>query len=221
MSRKNFEDVPGAAGFVPVEHTLRALRGAIPACRGCTLYRDANQPVFGEGATHAHVMLIGEVPGDQEDLAGRPFIGPAGHLLDEALVASGIPRPAAYVTNVVKHFKFTHRGKRRIHDKPSRYEIEACKPWLDAELEAVQPEIVVLLGATAAQALLGAGFLVTKARGHVFETHLARFTFATVHPAAVLRVPDDDARRLARRAFFGDIALVGDCYKRLLREHAA
>jgi DNA polymerase len=221
MSRKNFEDVPGAGMFVPLERTLRSLRAAIPACRGCALYRDATQPVFGEGASQARVVLIGEVPGDAEDATGRPFVGPAGQLLDDALAAAGIPRPAAYVTNVVKHFKFTRRGKRRIHDKPSHYEIEACKPWLDTELESIKPEIVVLLGATAAQALLGAGFLVTKARGHVLETSLARFTFATVHPAAVLRTPDEEARRLARRAFFADIALAGDCYKRLLREHAA
>ena len=221
MSRKNFEDVPGAEEFVPPERTLRALRDSIPACRGCPLYRDATQAVFGEGASGARVMLIGEVPGDAEDLVGRPFVGPAGQLLDEALVAAGIPRPAAYVTNVVKHFKFTRRGKRRLHDKPSRYEIEACKPWLAAELETIRPEIVILLGATAAQALLGAGFLVTKSRGHALDTDLARFTFATVHPAAVLRTPDEDARRLARRAFFGDIALAGECYKRLMRDHAA
>src|SRR5215510_7141579 len=145
-------DVPGAEGFLPEKHTLPMLRAAIDTCRGCTLYRDATQAVFGEGSPHSRVMLIGEVPGDREDLAGRPFVGPAGRLLDEALAIGGIPRDEVYVTDAVKHFKYTQRGKRRLHDKPTRYEIEACKPWLRCELEVIEPEIVVLLGATAAQA---------------------------------------------------------------------
>jgi DNA polymerase len=160
-------------------------------------------------------MLIGEQPGDSEDIAGKPFVGPAGRLLDDALDAAGIPRTEAYVTNAVKHFKYTQRGKRRIHDKPTRYEIEACKPWLGAELEVVRPDIVVLLGATAAQALLGSAFRVTKARGQALETELATYTFATVHPASVLRAPDEEMRREAREAFFSDLALVGEYYGKL------
>lgn len=211
------EEVPGAEAFVPEKHTLRVLRDAVHTCRGCTLYKHATQAVFGEGLATSRVMLIGEVPGDSEDLAGHPFIGPAGRLLDEALAHAKIPRDQAYVTNAVKHFKFQKRGKRRIHDKPNRYEIEACKPWLGAELDAVKPEIVVLLGATAAQALLGSSFRVTKSRGVELATELARFTFATVHPASVLRTPDDEMRREAREAFLADMAVVGRYYGKLSR----
>jgi uracil-DNA glycosylase family protein len=211
------EDVPGAEAFVPERHTLPVLRDAVHTCRGCTLYKDATQAVFGEGLATARVMLIGEVPGDSEDLAGVPFVGPAGRLLDDALAHAGIPRDQAYVTNAVKHFKYTKRGKRRIHDKPSRYEIAACKPWLGAELDAVSPEIVVLLGATAAQALLGSAFRVTKSRGTELGTELARFTFATVHPASVLRAPDEEMRREAREAFLADMAVVGSYYAKLSR----
>jgi DNA polymerase len=187
----------------------------VHTCRGCTLHREATQAVFGEGSAASRVMLIGEVPGDREDLAGKPFVGPSGKLLDEALAVGGIPRDEVYVTNAVKHFKFTRRGKRRIHDKPTRYEIAACKPWLGAELEAVEPDIVVLLGATAAQSLLGHSFRVTKARGQVLETALARWTFATVHPSSVLRAPDDDTRQLAREDFFHDFELVGEYFRKL------
>jgi DNA polymerase len=209
------DDVPGAQAFVPAEHTLPVLRDAIASCRGCTLYRDATHAVFGEGMASARVMLVGEVPGDQEDLIGRPFVGPAGRLLDEALAAAQIPRREVYVTNAVKHFKFVRRGKKRLHDKPTRYEIDACKPWLDSELQAIHPEIVVLLGATAAQALLGGAFRVTKSRGQLLETTYARWTFATVHPASVLRAPDEGARRAAKEEFIRDIILVGDHFKRL------
>jgi DNA polymerase len=160
-------------------------------------------------------MLIGEQPGDSEDLAGKPFVGPAGRLLDEALAEAGIPRDEVYVTNAVKHFKFTRRGKRRIHDKPTRYEVLACKPWLAGELELVTPEIVVVLGATAAQALLGPAFRVTRERGVERATPLARHTFATVHPASVLRAPDDALRAQARLDFFADLRVVGECYRRL------
>jgi DNA polymerase len=206
---------------LPQDHTLAAMRARVSACRGCPLYRGATQAVFGEGSERARVMLIGEQPGDSEDLAGRPFVGPAGRLLDEALAAAGIPRDDAYVTNVVKHFKFTQRGKRRLHDKPTRYEISACKPWLDGELEAVAPAIVVVLGATAAQALLGPAFRVTKERGVERETPLARHTFAIVHPASVLRAPDDEARRQAREDFVTDLQTVGACYRRVLAAAAA
>ena len=220
MARPPRDDVPGAQAFVPEKHTLPTLRAAIPSCRGCTLYKDATQAVFGEGAAHARVMLIGEVPGDSEDLAGKPFVGPAGRLLDEALEVAGIPRSEAYVTNAVKHFKFTRRGKKRIHDKPARYEIEACKPWLEAELDALSPEIVVLLGATAAQSLLGSAFRVTKSRGQVLHTPFAKLTFATVHPASVLRAPDEETRHAAKTDFLRDFELVGSHYKQL-HEHAA
>jgi uracil-DNA glycosylase len=215
MARPSPDEVPGARVFVPASHTLPALRAALPACHGCTLYRDATQAVFGEGAASARLVLIGEVPGDSEDLAGKPFVGPSGRLLDDALAGARIPRGEVYVTNAVKHFKFTRRGKKRLHDKPTRYEIEACKPWLAAELDAIAPEIVVLLGATAAQALLGPAFRVTQARGHVLTTELATYTFATVHPASVLRAPGDEVRRLAREAFFADFALVGDYFRKL------
>jgi DNA polymerase len=199
-----------------VRHTLPTLRAAIPTCRGCTLYKHATQAVFGEGSAASRVMLIGEVPGDREDLSGKPFVGPAGKLLDEALAIGGIPRDEVYVTNAVKHFKYTQRGKRRLHDKPNRYEIEACKPWLRSELEVIEPEIVVLMGATAAQALLGSSFRVTKERGHVIEgTALAKWAFATVHPASVLRAPDDEMRRLAKEELFHDFELVGDFFKKL------
>jgi len=210
------DDVPGAEGFLPARHTLPTLRAAIPTCRGCTLYKHATQAVFGEGSAASRVMLIGEVPGDREDIVGRPFVGPAGKLLDEALAVGGIPRTDVYLTNAVKHFKYTQRGKRRLHDKPTRYEVEACKPWLRSELEAIEPQIIVLLGATAAQALLGSSFRVTKERGHAIEgTGLAKWTFATVHPASVLRAPDDELRRLAKEDFIHDFELVGEYFKKL------
>ena len=209
------EDVPGAEGFLPVRHTLPTLRAAIPACRGCTLYKHATQAVFGQGSAASRVMLIGEVPGDREDLLGRPFVGPAGRLLDEALAVAGIPRDEVYLTNAVKHFKYTQRGKRRLHEKPNRYEVEACKPWLRSELEAVEPDIVVVMGAVAAQALLGTGFRVTRERGHVLTTDLAKYTFATVHPASVLRAPDDELRQLAKEDFIHDLELVGDFFRKL------
>lgn len=213
--RPSTDEIPGAENFLPAKHTLPQLRTAVHDCRGCPLYRHATQAVFGEGLAAARVMFVGEQPGDSEDLAGRPFVGPAGRLLDEALAVAGIERKDVYVTNAVKHFKYTQRGKRRIHDKPTRYEIQACKPWLDTELEVVKPEIVVLLGATAAQGLLGSSFRVTKARGVALETELARWTFATVHPASVLRAPDDELRRLAREEFIHDIEVVGDYVRKL------
>lgn len=219
VTKPSPDEVPGAEEFLPVRKTLPALRTAVQGCRGCTLYRHATQAVFGEGSAASRVMLIGEVPGDREDLVGKPFVGPAGKLLDEALAQGGIPRDEAYVTNVVKHFKYTQRGKRRLHDKPNRYEIAACKPWLVTELEVVEPAIVVLMGATAAQALLGSSFRVTKSRGQVLETGLAQWTFATVHPSSVLRAPDDEMRRVAREELFHDFELIGDYFKKLA--HAA
>lgn len=201
-----------AAEYVPSRPTLPVLRAAVQGCRGCDLYRDATQAVFGEGGRRAAIMFVGEQPGDAEDLAGRPFVGPAGQLLDAALAAAGIPRTAAYVTNAVKHFKFTRRGKKRIHDKPTAYQVKACRPWLEAELAVVRPPILVLLGATAAQALLGSTFRVSQRRGEVLATPHARWTVATVHPSSVLRAPDDDARREQRAAFFADIAALVPLY---------
>jgi DNA polymerase len=209
------QDTPGAQEFLPAERTLPALRAAVTACRGCPLYRHATQAVFGEGEAHARVMMIGEQPGDSEDLAGRPFVGPAGRVLDAALEVAGIPRGEVYVTNVVKHFKFTRRGTRRIHDKPTHYEVAACRPWLDGELALVGPQIVVVLGATAAQSLLGRTFRVTRERGVERATPLAPHTFATVHPASVLRAPDESQREEARMAFFADLRVVGECYRKL------
>jgi uracil-DNA glycosylase family protein len=205
---------PTAAPYLPKTRSLRALRMAVQDCRGCDLYAHATQAVFGEGPAGARVILVGEQPGDAEDLAGHPFVGPAGRLLDEALIAAGIPRDEVYVTNAVKHFKYTQRGKRRIHDKPTYYQTQACRPWLDAELAAIDPAVLVLCGATAAQTLLGRTFKVTQHRGEVMRTELAPYTVCTVHPASVLRAPDDDARRDAREAFFADFVTVADCYRR-------
>jgi DNA polymerase len=205
---------PGAEAYLPDRRTLPALRAAIPACRGCALYAPATQAVFGEGPATARIVMIGEQPGDAEDVAGKPFVGPAGRMLDEALAHAKIDRDDVYVTNAVKHFKFTRRGKRRLHDKPNRYEVEACKPWLGAELAALEPAIVVLLGATAAQALLGSSFRVTQARGISMATVYAPHTFATVHPAAVLRAPEE-VRDEARQQFFADLAAVGKQLKQL------
>ncbi len=199
----------GARPFVPARHTLPVMREAVQACRGCPLWRAATQAVFGVGTARARVVMIGEEPGDREDRAGVPFVGPAGHLLDEGLAAAGIARRDAYLTNAVKHFKYTLRGKRRIHRKPTRAEVEACRPWLDAELETLAPAAVVLLGATAAQALLGAAFRVTKSRGVVAAPGLAAFVVATVHPASVLRAVDAAARAAAKAAFFADLAVAG------------
>jgi uracil-DNA glycosylase family protein len=209
------QEAPGAQVFMPPEHSLPALRAAVTTCRGCPLYQHATQAVFGEGEVRARIMMIGEQPGDSEDLAGRPFVGPAGRVLDAGLEMAGISRDDVYVTNVVKHFKFTQRGKRRIHDKPTQYEVAACRPWLTAELSLIAPEIVVVLGATAAQSLLGRTFRVTKERGIERATVLAPHTFATVHPASVLRAPDEAMREEARMAFFADLRVVGECYRQL------
>jgi uracil-DNA glycosylase family protein len=183
-------DTGSAAEYLPSTRGLTALREAAASCRACPLWRTGTQTVFGEGARASDVMLVGEQPGDKEDLAGRPFVGPAGKLLDEALEAAGIDRTRAYVTNAVKHFKWQAKGKRRIHAKPAWAEIAACRPWLDAELEAVKPEVLVCLGATAAQALLGRQFRVTRERGRPVDSDLAPNVVATIHPSAVLRADD-------------------------------
>jgi DNA polymerase len=197
-----------AAEYVPERLSLPTLREAVQGCRGCPLYADATQAVFGEGAAHAEVMLVGEQPGDKEDLAGRPFVGPAGRLLDEALAEAGIDRSRAYVTNAVKHFKWRGRGKRRIHQKPTWSESVACRPWLEAELAAVRPRVVVALGATAAQSLLGKDFRVTKQRGEPVDSPLAEHVVATVHPSSILRQRDEEARRVELAAFLDDLRVV-------------
>jgi len=191
-----------------VAESLQALREAAAGCRECPLWKTGTQTVFGEGTVRATVMLVGEQPGDQEDRAGRPFVGPAGRLLDEALEAAGIDRKAAYVTNVVKHFKWEARGKRRIHAKPAWSEIAACRPWLDGELEAVRPAVLVCLGATAAQALLGRQFRVTQQRGAWIESDLAEHVTATIHPSAILRQRTDEDRHREMDAFVADLRLV-------------
>jgi len=198
------------------ERTLTGLRRAVHECRGCDLWRDATQAVFGEGRSNAQVMLVGEQPGDKEDVAGHPFVGPAGHVLEEALEAAGIARDDVYVTNAVKHFKWRARGKRRIHDKPNAAEVAACRPWLDGELALVAPRVLVPLGATAAQALLGRGFKVTQQRGEPIEgTGLAEYVVATVHPSSILRAPDDEARRRGRAELAADFAVVGELLQRV------
>jgi uracil-DNA glycosylase family protein len=197
-----------AAAYLPERFSLPRLREAVQSCRGCDLYRNATQAVFGEGTAHAAVMLVGETPGDKEDLAGRPFVGPAGRLLDEALEQAGIDREQTYLTNAVKHFKWTARGKRRIHQKPSWSEQVACRPWLEAELAVVRPRVLVCLGATAAQSLLGREFRVTRHRGELVDSDLAEFVTATIHPSAVLRQRDDEARRAALATFVDDLRVV-------------
>jgi uracil-DNA glycosylase len=197
-----------AADFLPARRTLDALRAAAADCRGCDLWKRATQTVFGEGRPGAPVMLVGEQPGHEEDLAGRPFVGPAGRLLDRALQGAGIARDDVYVTNVVKHFKWDPRGPRRIHAKPGPKEIAACLPWLQAELDVVKPDVIVTLGATAAQALLGPRFRVTKQRGQWVRAAWAAPVLATVHPSSILRAPDDEARRREFKALVADLTAV-------------
>jgi uracil-DNA glycosylase len=196
-----------AAPYLPDRLSLTSLREAAAGCRGCPLWQTGTQTVFGEGSASARVFLVGEQPGDQEDRAGRPFVGPAGRVLDEALELAGIDRRETYVTNAVKHFKWEARGKRRIHAKPSWSEQMACKPWLDAELAVVKPDVLVCLGATAAQSLLGKQFRVTKERGRWLESELAPHVTATIHPSAILRQRDDESRRREMDAFVADLKL--------------
>jgi uracil-DNA glycosylase family protein len=196
-----------AADFLPERLSLTALREAAAGCKGCHLWQVGTQTVFGEGAHAADVMFVGEQPGDQEDRAGKPFVGPAGRLLDEALVAAGIDRSTTYVTNAVKHFKWQARGKRRIHQKPNWTEMTACRPWLEAELAVVKPRVLVLLGATAAQSLLGRQFRVTQHRGELVESDFAEAVTATIHPSAILRgEPEQREQQLA--AFVADLRFV-------------
>jgi uracil-DNA glycosylase family protein len=208
------KEEPGAEAFLPEKRSLPALRQASAACRGCSLYMHATQTVFGEGTAKARLVFVGEQPGDKEDRAGRPFVGPAGRVLDSALEAAGLRREEAYVTNAVKHFKFEERGKARLHKRPRPGEIRACRPWLSEELALIRPRALVLLGATAAQAVLGPTFRVTRDRGVPVPSELAPLVIATVHPASILRSRDDAERKSAFDEFVSDLRTV----KRLLDE---
>jgi uracil-DNA glycosylase family protein len=194
-----------AEEFLPERKTLTSLREAAATCRGCSLYRNATQTVFGEGPATAEVVLVGEQPGDQEDRMGRPFVGPAGKMLDRALADAGIDRRKVFITNVVKHFKFERRGKRRIHRRPAAEEVRACAPWFRSELEVVKPKALVAMGATAAQDLFGRSFRVTKERGKPIDSDLAPMVTATIHPSAILRAPDEESRREEYDAFVADL----------------
>ena len=197
-----------ATPFLPQRPSLKALKEAARDCRGCPLWRPATQTVFGEGRKSSRLMLVGEQPGDREDLAGKPFVGPASRELDRGLEAAGIERRDAYLTNVVKHFRFEERGRRRIHQTPRRFEIQACMPWLMAELDVVKPEALVLLGAVAAKALLGSSFKVTQQRGELLDSGLAPIVSATIHPSSILRQRDNAARLRAREEFAADLRVV-------------
>jgi len=197
-----------AEDFFPKRKSLKAFRDAAADCKGCELWKRGTQTVFGEGARRAEVLFVGEQPGNEEDLSGKPFVGPAGRLLDDALTEAGIERSLTYVTNVVKHFKWEPRGKRRIHKKPNAGEIAACRPWLEAEIDLIKPKVIVCLGATAAQALLGPKFRVSKQRGQFIESTLAPYILATVHPSSILRAPDDETRRVEKRRFIDDLKKV-------------
>ncbi|HXU39317.1 MAG TPA: UdgX family uracil-DNA binding protein [Blastocatellia bacterium] len=203
MARRKSRD--SVEDLIPEKPGLSSLKEAAADCRACDLWERGTQTVFGEGGRRAKVMFIGEQPGNEEDLQGKPFVGPAGRLLDEALEQAGIDRRQAYVTNVVKHFKWEARGKRRIHKKPNSTEIEACRPWIEAEIAAVKPRAIVCLGATAAQSLLGKDFRVTRQRGEFLESPLAPLVMATVHPSSILRAPDEDTRRTEMRRFVDDL----------------
>jgi DNA polymerase len=202
------QELPTAAPLIPARLTLPRLRLAASRCTACDLYKTGTQTVFGEGLETARAIFVGEQPGDIEDRVGRPFVGPAGKLLDRALEEAGIDRKLVYVTNVVKHFKWTARGKRRLHEKPNAREIAACRPWLEAELEVIKPQVLVCLGATAAQALLGKSFRVTKMRGEILSSDLAEKVMATVHPSSILRAPDDETRYREMRLFVRDLSRI-------------
>jgi len=201
MSRAAAHD---ATGYLPKQHSLPAIREAVQNCHGCDLYRNATQAVPGEGARSSAIVFVGEQPGDEEDRRGRPFVGPAGRLLDRALEEAGIDRSEVYVTNAVKHFKFEERGKRRIHKKPTASETKACRPWLEAELAIVRPRILVCLGATAAQSVFGPAYRVTKERGQFVHHEWAEQATSTVHPSAILRAPDDQ-RQIEYQRFVEDL----------------
>jgi uracil-DNA glycosylase len=198
-------EIESATELIPPRPTLEKLRRAAAGCTACPLWKKGTQTVFGAGQPQAKILFVGEQPGNDEDLAGKPFVGPAGKLLDKALEEAGIDRDDVYVTNVVKHFKWEPKGKRRIHKKPNGREIAACRPWLDAEIDLLKPEVLVCLGATAAQALLGKDFRVTEQRGRWIKSPLAAHVMATVHPSSILRAPDDETRRIERARLVADL----------------
>jgi uracil-DNA glycosylase len=208
MDKSQIQSNGGAKAYLPEKLTLPLMQEAVDGCRGCDLYKHATQAVFGEGARKARVMFVGEQPGDQEDKQGKPFVGPAGALLNKAMEEAGIVRSDAYVTNAVKHFKFEMRGKKRLHSKPNAAQVKACQPWLEAEIKVVQPELIVCMGATAAQSLMGPAFRVTKQRGEVLDNPWAPGLVATVHPSSILRAPDHDAREQAYKALVADLSVV-------------
>lgn len=221
MANRLRDAVPTAAPFLPPRATLPKLREAAAGCKGCNLWKLGTQTVFGGGAPHARVIFVGEQPGDQEDKAGKPFVGPAGRILDKALVEAGIDRDEVYVTNAVKHFKWEPRGKRRIHKKPNQLEIHACRPWLESEVSVIKPEVIVCLGATAAQSLLGKSFKVTERRGELIPHELAPYVIATVHPSSILRAPDNERRKEEMARFIQDLKEVAAALKRLRHRKAA
>src|SRR4051794_24726001 len=202
-----------ASEVLPPRLSLKALREAAARCRGCDLYEDATQTVFGEGRKSSRTMLVGETPGDREDREGHPFVGPAGRELDKALERAGIDRADVYVTNAVKHFRFEERGKRRIHQRPDARHIRACRPWLEAELRQVRPEALVVMGAVAAQSLLGSSFRVTQHRGELLDSDLAPIVVATIHPSAILRERTDEDRVRQREAFTSDLQVAADALR--------
>jgi DNA polymerase len=204
MNLKKRNGLSGPAA-IPFSDSIEALAAAVKTCRACDIWNRATQTVFGEGSAEAEVMLVGEQPGNQEDLTGHPFVGPAGKLLDKALLAAGIARDKVYITNVVKHFNSTQRGKWRIHKKPNAEEIAACRPWLEAEISIIRPKVVVCLGASAAQALIGHDYRVTRQRGELQKSALGPMITATVHPSSILRASDDEARHLQMREFIADL----------------
>ena len=197
-----------AKDFFPERKSLKAFRDAAADCKGCELWKRGTQTVFGESPRRAQVLFVGEQPGNEEDLSGKPFVGPAGRLLDDALTEAGIDRTQIYLTNVVKHFKWEPHGKRRIHKKTNAGEIAACRPWLEAEISLIKPKVIVCLGATAAQTLLGPKFRVSKQRGQFIESTLAPYILATVHPSSILRAPDDETRHAEKRRFIDDLKKV-------------
>jgi DNA polymerase len=211
---KRTSEADSAADYLPESRSLGALRAAADGCRGCPLWKDATQTVFGKGPRSAELMLVGEQPGDREDREGEPFVGPAGRILAEALEGAGIDRDAAYVTNAVKHFKWRPRGKRRLHQTPRAGEIEACRPWLEAEVEAVAPRALVALGATAAKALFGSGIRVTRDRGRLLDSPLAELAAVTIHPSAVLRLREREEREEALTAMVEDLGAVSTAMRR-------
>lgn len=212
MADKPKAPPPTAAPFVPDRPTIKKLQTASKGCTGCELHLTGTQTVFGEGKPKSKAMLIGEQPGDREDKEGHPFVGPAGKLLDDCLIAAGFDRDEVYVTNVVKHFKWIQQGKRRLHQKPNAREINACRPWLDAEIRVVKPKLLIALGATAAQALMGKQFKVTQQRGQIFQAAGTAF-IATVHPSSILRAPDSESREREKTAFTADLKKAAEFMK--------